>query len=146
MNSPGNAYAIRVAYSLKSDDVLEALGDLFLLNGLPEHIRSDNGSEFTAATLREWLRELRVKPHISNREARGRTDSMSDSTVHCGMNASTANDFTRSKKRRLSLRHGGRNTTISARIHHSITVHRHRLQLSACRHLLAMWELQAPAC
>jgi putative transposase len=52
---------IQVAYSLKSDDVLEALGDLFLTHGLPEHIRSDNGSEFTAGALREWLRKLHVK-------------------------------------------------------------------------------------
>jgi putative transposase len=52
---------IRVAYRLKADDVLEVLGDLFLTHGLPEYIRSDNGSEFTAHALREWLHKLRVK-------------------------------------------------------------------------------------
>ena len=54
---------IQVAYSLKSDDVLEALGDLFLTHGLPEHIRSDNGSEFTAGTARmaaEAARQNRI--------------------------------------------------------------------------------------
>jgi transposase InsO family protein len=52
---------IRVAHQLKSDDVLEALSDLFITQGLPDHIRSDNGSEFTAAALRDWLQGLAVK-------------------------------------------------------------------------------------
>lgn len=53
--------AIRVAYSLKSDDVLDVLSDLFLLKGMPDYIRSDNGSEFTAHTLMNWLKELKVR-------------------------------------------------------------------------------------
>jgi len=42
-------------------DVLEELSELFIERGVPEHIRSDNGSEFTSDTLREWLRNLGVK-------------------------------------------------------------------------------------
>lgn len=53
--------AIRVAYRLKSDDVLDVLSDLFLLKRMPDYIRSDNGSEFTAHTLRSWLKELKVR-------------------------------------------------------------------------------------
>ena len=53
--------AIRVAYRLNSDDVLDVLGDLFLQHGVPDYIRSDNGSEFTASTLKEWLYKLKVK-------------------------------------------------------------------------------------
>lgn len=52
--------AIVVDLQLKSDDVLEVLADLFLIHGLPDHIRSDNGSEFTATTLKEWLKELGI--------------------------------------------------------------------------------------
>lgn len=52
---------IRVAHQLKSDDVLYALSDLFIRNGVPDYIRSDNGSEFTARALRNWLSELNVK-------------------------------------------------------------------------------------
>jgi putative transposase len=52
---------IRVAKSLKADDVLGVLGDLFITHGTPEHIRSDNGSEFTANALRNWLKTLGVK-------------------------------------------------------------------------------------
>ena len=40
--------AIDVARKLTSEDVLERLSDLFVRRGVPEHIRSDNGSEFTA--------------------------------------------------------------------------------------------------
>ena len=50
--------SIRVERKLKSIDVLETLADLFLIKGVPEHIRSDNGSEFTAKIVREWLDRL----------------------------------------------------------------------------------------
>jgi transposase InsO family protein len=53
--------AIRVGCPLKSDHVLEVLSDLFIAEGVPDYIRSDNGSEFTAKTLREWLGKLNVK-------------------------------------------------------------------------------------
>lgn len=51
---------IHVDGRLGSDDVLEVLAELFLIHGLPNHIRSDNGSEFTAAALKAWLKELGV--------------------------------------------------------------------------------------
>ena len=53
--------AIDVARSLKSDDVLERLSDLFVRRGAPTYIRSDNGSEFTATKVREWLARVGVK-------------------------------------------------------------------------------------
>lgn len=53
--------AIRVDYRLKSDNVLEVLSDLFLTEGMPDYIRSDNGSEFTAKILQDWLHKLKVK-------------------------------------------------------------------------------------
>ncbi|WP_156032665.1 IS3 family transposase [Parvularcula oceani] len=53
--------ALPVARQLKSDDVLATLADLFAERGPPEHIRSDNGSEFTATVVREWLGRLGVK-------------------------------------------------------------------------------------
>jgi len=40
------------------------LTDLFCAWSVPVHIRSDNGSEFSAAILREWLNRLTVKPFI----------------------------------------------------------------------------------
>ena len=54
--------AMKVARNLTSEDVLACLDDLFLSRGVPEHIRSDNGSEFTAIAVRKWLTTLEVKP------------------------------------------------------------------------------------
>jgi putative transposase len=42
-----------LARSLKSDDLLQALADLFVERGPPDHIRPDNGSEFTAIAVRD---------------------------------------------------------------------------------------------
>ena len=53
--------AIDVARSLKSEDVLERLSDLFVRRGVPTYIRSDNGAEFTATKVREWLARGGVK-------------------------------------------------------------------------------------
>jgi len=53
--------AIDVARHLRSDDVLYRLAELFVDRGPPGHIRSDNGSEFTAKAVREWLHPVDVK-------------------------------------------------------------------------------------
>ncbi len=53
--------SIDVARQLKSDDVLERLAWLFCTRGVPKHIRSDNGPEFTAKTVRAWLAKVGVK-------------------------------------------------------------------------------------
>jgi transposase InsO family protein len=55
------ALAIRVARRLNSTDVIEALCDLFIVRGIPAHIRSDNGPEFIAAALREWIAVVGAK-------------------------------------------------------------------------------------
>jgi putative transposase len=44
-----------------SDDVIQTLADLFIQRGTPIYIRSDNGPEFTAKAVREWLERLRVQ-------------------------------------------------------------------------------------
>lgn len=41
---------------------MSCLTDLFCQYGLPAHIRSDNGSEFTATRVRDWLARLEVQP------------------------------------------------------------------------------------
>jgi len=53
--------AIDVSRSLTSEDVLERLSDLFIHRGPPEYIRSDNGPEFTAHRVRDWLKNVGVK-------------------------------------------------------------------------------------
>ena len=53
--------AIEVARKLSSQDVLDVLRDLFVERGAPEYIRSDNGPEFTAKAVRDWLSRVAVK-------------------------------------------------------------------------------------
>ena len=54
--------AVRVERSLTHRDVIDVLYELFCERGVPVHIRSDNGSEFTAQQVRSWLGRLSVKP------------------------------------------------------------------------------------
>ena len=53
--------SLTVARKLNSQNVLDELSTLFLTRGIPEHIRSDNGPEFTAKAVREWLELVGVK-------------------------------------------------------------------------------------
>jgi transposase InsO family protein len=41
--------------------VLERLSDLFVRRGVPAYLRSDNGAEFTATKVRQWLARVGVK-------------------------------------------------------------------------------------
>jgi transposase InsO family protein len=50
-----------VARKIKAADVVDQLFNLFVFRGIPEHIRSDNGPEFTARAVRKWLNRLGVK-------------------------------------------------------------------------------------
>ena len=53
--------AIVVERRLQSDDVLSCITELFVKHGPPEHIRSDNGSEFTARVVHQWIKRLGVQ-------------------------------------------------------------------------------------
>ncbi len=52
--------ACYVARRITSIQVIECLSETFLKYGMPEYLRSDNGSEFTANNLREWLNNLEI--------------------------------------------------------------------------------------
>lgn len=52
--------AVEVRRSFKAQDVLEVLAELFIERGPPEHIRSDQGPEFVAKAVRDWLARLGV--------------------------------------------------------------------------------------
>ena len=53
--------AIRIKRKLNSIDVIDVLSDLFILRGVPEHIRSDNGPEFIAIAVRQWIEAVGSK-------------------------------------------------------------------------------------
>ena len=53
--------AIRAGRRLKAADVIDVLSDLFILRGVPSHIRSDNGPEFAARAVRSWIAAVGAK-------------------------------------------------------------------------------------
>ena len=53
--------AIRVERQIRSGQVLATLWQAMMTYGIPEHIRSDNGSEFIAQKIQEWLKESQIK-------------------------------------------------------------------------------------
>ncbi|WP_374834318.1 IS3 family transposase [Daeguia caeni] len=55
------ALAIRIDRKLNSTDVIDVLSDLFILRGVPEHIRSDNGPEFIATAVQDWITAVGAK-------------------------------------------------------------------------------------
>lgn len=53
--------ALHVARTIRAEQVMHVLADLFLAHGLPSNLRSDNGPEFVARVLKKWLAELGVQ-------------------------------------------------------------------------------------
>ena len=53
--------AIRIRRKLNSLDVIDVLTDLFILRGIPAYIRSDNGPEFVAQAVRDWIGAVGAK-------------------------------------------------------------------------------------
>ena len=55
------ALAIRVARRLDANHVIEVLADLCVVRGVPEHIRSDQGPEFIATAVKDWIAAVGAK-------------------------------------------------------------------------------------
>ena len=54
-------FAIKVDRKLNSTDVVDILLHLFIMHGVPDYIRPDNGSEYTVRLVRGQLKKLKVK-------------------------------------------------------------------------------------
>lgn len=52
--------ALKVSCSIKADDVIDTLCELFSAHGVPNHISSDNGPEFIAKAIGKWLSQTDV--------------------------------------------------------------------------------------
>jgi hypothetical protein len=52
--------SMRIDLTITASDLIELLKELFVMRGIPEHMRSGNGPEFVAELFWNWLRELRV--------------------------------------------------------------------------------------
>jgi putative transposase len=53
--------ALKVARSIASEDVIDALAELFAMRGVPQAIRSDNGPEFVSKAIQDWLGRLQIQ-------------------------------------------------------------------------------------
>ena len=52
--------ALKVSRSIRAEDVIDTLCELFATRGVPNHIRSDNGPEFIAKAIGKWLHQTGV--------------------------------------------------------------------------------------
>lgn len=79
--------AIRVKRRLNSTDVVDALTDPFILRGVPEFIRSDNGPEFIARTVRNWIAAVGSKTAFIEPGSPWKTDIVKASMQDCVTNS-----------------------------------------------------------
>jgi transposase InsO family protein len=61
--------AIRINRKLNSTAVIDVLTDLFILRGVPGHVRSDNGPEFIAKAVRDWIDAAGAKTAFTHQES-----------------------------------------------------------------------------
>lgn len=108
--------AIDVYCRLRSDDVLHRFSQLFVQDGAPEQIRSDNGSEFAAKAVREGLHRVGHRPCSLNPVVPGRMAMSKVLTANCGTNCSMARSSKRVGKPRCSSNAGGAPRAINHRL------------------------------
>jgi hypothetical protein len=118
--------AIRVARKLKAIDVIDVLSDLFILRGVPAHIRSDNGPEFVAKAVQEWIAVAGAKTAYIERGQPLRRLQQRTSTLAFAMSCSTARFSTLYARPRSSSRVGDTTTKRSGRTPQSDTSHQHQ--------------------
>ena len=53
--------ALKMDRSIKSEDVIDTLAELFAMRGVPKCIRSDNGPEFVSKVIQRWLQQLKIE-------------------------------------------------------------------------------------
>lgn len=53
---------LKVDRSVTAEDLIDTLAEQFAMRGVPRAIRSDNGPEFAAKALRNWLAKLGLEP------------------------------------------------------------------------------------
>ncbi len=107
--------AIRAARKLKAIDVIDVLSDLFILRVIPAHIRSDNGPEFVAKAVQEWIAAVGAKTAYIERGSPGENGYIENFNARLRESCSTAKSSTRSERPESSSRAGGATTTRSGR-------------------------------
>lgn len=127
---PPECLAIRIDRKLNSTDVIDALSDLFILRGVPGHVRSDNGPEFIAQAVRDWIAAVGAKTAFIEPGSPWENGYCESFNSNFAMNCSTARSFTAWPKQRSSSRLGGATTTQSGHAHRSVISHQRQRPLS----------------
>ena len=118
--------AIRVDRKLKAIDVIDVLSDLFILRGVPGHIRSDNGPEFIAKAVQQWILAVGAKTAYIAPGSPWENGYVESFNAPCGTNSSMASSSTPCARRRSSSRAGGGTTIRCARTPRSAIARRLR--------------------
>jgi hypothetical protein len=119
---------LRVSRRLKSIDVIDVLSGLFILRGVPGHIRSDNGPEFVAKAVQEWIGAVGAQTAYITPGSPWRTASSKASMRACVTNSSTARSSTRCTRPDRHREPAPAFTMLSGRMPRSVTT----LQLPRC--------------
>ena len=61
MSTHGNVWAVHAAWSIRAVDAITVIEAAIARYGAPQHLRSDNGAEFIAHAVQDWLRERQIK-------------------------------------------------------------------------------------
>lgn len=85
---------------LNSTEVIDALTDLFILRGVPTYIRSDNGPEFIAQAVRDWIAAVGAKTAYIAPGSPWENDTARASTPASGMSCLTEKSSTPFEKRK----------------------------------------------
>ena len=80
--------------------MIDVLFDLFILRGVPTHIRSDSGPGFVAKAVQGWIAAVGAKTAYIAPAARGKTAMWNPSMRGCATSCWTARSSTRSARRR----------------------------------------------
>jgi putative transposase len=72
LNTPGNPWPFILRGSIQAADVITVLEAAIARYGMPEHLRNDNGPEYIAYCIQDWLKARRSGRSTSSRGAFGR--------------------------------------------------------------------------
>ena len=115
--------AIRVARRLNSNDVIDVLSDLFILRGVPGHIRSDNGPEFIAKAPRAWITAVGAQTAYITPGSPWENGYIESFNARLWDEFLNGEIFYPCKRPKSSSKPGAASITPSARIHRSATGH-----------------------
>ena len=78
--------AVHVDWSIRAVDVITVVEAAMARYGVPTHLRSDNGPEFIAYAIQDWLKSKNVKTIYITPGSPWRTHTLKASTTSCGTN------------------------------------------------------------